>query len=110
MGVALGRGDILLFGADKTPNFVHLNALAIEVHEHAVLIPSSGHAGIHGQLRDRRFAEPGEAGHSTDAVAFAEKVKDAGAIGGRELVHVQTIAQSMAKSSMKDSLTNFEIG
>jgi len=64
--VALGRRYVLLFRADEAPNFINLDTLAGEVHEHAVLIPSSGLPGVRCQLGHGRLAKPGKAGHSTD--------------------------------------------
>ena len=88
----LCRLNILLLGVGEAPNLVHLNALRLHVSHMLIVICHARLASVHQKLRDRDLAHAYQPGHGADAVAFAEKVKDAGPFGGRELVHEPLIA------------------
>lgn len=44
-------------------------------------------ASVHQKLGDSVLARAGQTRDGADRLAFAEKMDDAGAVGGRELVH-----------------------
>lgn len=87
-GLALHRWDVLLLRADEAPDFIDLEALALEALEHAVLIPGGGMAGVYNELADCCLTHAGESRDSADRHSFAQKMDDLGALIAGQLVHV----------------------
>lgn len=72
---------------DERPDFIDLDALASQIDEYAVLIPSGGLPSINHELAHGLFARPGQAGHGADRIALTQQMEDAGTGFTVELVH-----------------------
>ncbi len=83
----LRGGDVLLFGVGETPNLVDLNALGRQPSRVLVMVGGASLPRVDHESDDRVLPDVHEPGDGTDRTAFAEEMKDLGAIGGGELVH-----------------------
>jgi len=88
---AIGRGlrgrNVLLLGVGEAPNFVDLYALGLHVAHVGVVIGRARLPSVDKEFRDRVLARARKARDGADRLAFAEKVKDAGALFCGQLVH-----------------------
>ena len=84
---ALHAGNVLLLDRDEAPDFIDLEALAVEALENAVLIPSRRLSRVHNELADGRLADAGQSRDCADAHALAKEMEDFGAFGFVQPVH-----------------------
>lgn len=83
----LGASDVLLLGRDEGPDLIDLDALRRQAAHVLVVVGRARLAGIFQELGDRVLAGAGNASDRADRATLAEKVQDARAVFGRELVH-----------------------
>ena len=79
--------NVLLLGVGEAPNFIDLNTLRRDVAHVGVMVGPTHLAGVDQKFGDGILARARDAGNGADRLAFAEKVEDAGAIFGGQLVH-----------------------
>lgn len=85
--IAFSVGFVLLFAADKRPDFIHLNLSAWQVRQVLVLIPLASLAEINQQFHHGVEAHASHAGNGAERVPFAERFNNHGSLGVVQLVH-----------------------
>ena len=90
--LALAIRHVLFLAAHKRPNFVALDALAIQVAESGILKLGTNFAEIGQELHHRRAMHARHASCGAEAVAFNQAGNHSNALFGRDLVHEFKVA------------------
>ena len=87
LGSGLRTRDVLRLRVSETPNLIDLDLLAGKAAKGLVLIGAESRTGGVQQINDGVLGRAGDALNGPNAHAFTEKLQDASAFGGGELVH-----------------------
>jgi hypothetical protein len=86
-GAALVAATLFMLGVGEAPNLIDLNAIGLSVADAGIAESHACRASVNQEFRTRVLAGTHRPRNGADRLTFAEKMKDASAIRGRELAH-----------------------
>ena len=85
--LALRGRDVFLLAIDEAPDLVALNAAHLHTADMLIMIGGANLARVDHQLDHGVLARARQAGNGADRATLAQKVQNAGALGGGQLFH-----------------------